>query len=106
MPEDAAPLSPRDGIEAYRGAWERSDAAAAASLFAGDARYWSSPFSEPHVGRDAIHDYWSSATDTQRDLNVVMGWPLEDEKHAVVEWWTTWNDTVDGSITLPGVLVL
>ena len=91
--------------ERYARAWEDADAEAAGALFTEDATYASSPFREPHKGREAIKAYWRKATGTQSNVTVVMGRPLVEGRRAVVEWWTQMDD--DGTpITLPGVLIL
>ena len=92
-------------IESYRQAWESGDSHAAAALFSDDARYWSSPFRDPHVGRAGVLEYWSGATGTQSDTRVVMGTPLVDGSHVAVEWWASFREDGD-PITLPGVLLL
>lgn len=92
--------------DAYRRAWETTDADAAAALFTPAARYWASPFREAHRGRHEIHDYWSNATRTQRDTVVRMGTPLVDGDQVAVEWWATWVEDGEVPVTLPGVLLL
>ncbi|HEX7256123.1 MAG TPA: nuclear transport factor 2 family protein [Gaiellaceae bacterium] len=92
-------------IERYRVAWEQRDPEAAAELFTADAVYWSSPFGEPHRGRDGIHEYWARATGSQSDVQVRIGRPIVDANRAAVEWWTTMRDR-GAEITLPGILFL
>ena len=92
-------------LEAYRVAWERADADAAAALFTDDAIYWSSPFREPHRGHDGIREYWSIATATQTGARVQMGRPISEGNRTAAEWWATMRDDGD-EITLPGILFL
>jgi hypothetical protein len=67
--------------------------------------YRSSPFREPHLGHQGIHEYWTNATTGQRDVSVRIGRPITQENRAAVEWWATMRDD-DGEITLPGILFL
>ncbi len=95
-----------DWIEAYRTAWETSDAAAAAALFSADSTYRSNIFDEPHQGRDGVHAYWESVTATQSDIRVRMGSPFVDGDRVAVEFWTNMNVGGVGAVTLPGCLLL
>lgn len=92
--------------ERYRRAWETGDAEEVADLFTPDASYRSSVFREPHVGRDAIRQYWRRAAGSQREVSVTMGRPVVTAGRVAVEWWTTMIDPVDGEVTLPGCLLL
>ena len=92
-------------LEAYRRAWERADADAAAALFTEEATYRSNIFQEPYEGRDGVRRYWAEATSTQEDVRVAMGRPFTDGERVAAEFWTTMrNDGTD--ITLPGCLLL
>jgi uncharacterized protein (TIGR02246 family) len=91
-------------IERYGRAWEDADADGAAALFTEDAVYRSSPFREPHVGRDAIRAYSADATGTR--TRVRFGRPVEEANRAAVEWWATYIEAEEGEITLPGCLIL
>jgi hypothetical protein len=92
-------------LERYRIAWEQADPEAAAALFKEDAVYRSSPFREPHLGHQGIHEYWTNATTGQRDVSVRIGRPIIEGNRTSVEWWATMRDD-DGEITLPGILFL
>jgi hypothetical protein len=92
-------------LEHYRSAWEDRDPDAAAALFTEDAVYRSSPFREPHLGRDGVRAYWARATASQSDVNVRLGRPITEDGRTAVEWWTTMRDA-NGEITLPGILFL
>jgi uncharacterized protein (TIGR02246 family) len=93
-------------LEAYRRAWEDADPDAAAALFTEDAVYRSSPFREPHLGRDGVREYWAKATGTQSGTRVRMGRPVVDGDRVAVEWWATYADADEGEGTLPGILML
>jgi len=55
-------------MEAYRTASVEGDLKAAAELFSKNAEYYETPFSNPIIGRDAIHRYWSEAAHAQKDV--------------------------------------
>jgi hypothetical protein len=95
-----------DWIDGYRRAWEQNDADLLLALFREDASYRSSPFREPNLGHDGIRAYWARAAGTQSGVKVRIGEPVVDGNVAAVEWWTTMDDDEDGTITLPGCLLL
>jgi ketosteroid isomerase-like protein len=92
-------------IEDYADAWRRGDDEVVAELFTEDAIYRSSPFRSPTVGRDAIREYWRTATATQEDLELEFGQPVVHGNRVVVEWWARMRDQGQ-DITLPGCLLL
>lgn len=52
-----------------------------------------------------MREYWSSVTQTQEDVRVLMGRPFTDGDRVAAEFWTTMRS--DGAdITLPGCLPL
>jgi len=61
------PESLRAWLESYRLAWEGRDAEAVIRLFAEDATYQETPFSQPMRGREAIRQYWSRAVVTYQE---------------------------------------
>jgi hypothetical protein len=94
-----------DWIEGYRLAWVNRDPEAAAALFSEDASYRSNIFEEPHRGRAGVREYWGSVTNTQSDVEVMMGSPFVDGSRVAVEFWTMMK--VGGEeVTLPGCLLL
>lgn len=60
----------RTWLDEYTTAWETGDADAAAALFASDATYHETPFTEPLDGRDEIRDYWAETTASQEETTV------------------------------------
>ncbi|MBD3166948.1 hypothetical protein GF324_10140 [bacterium] len=52
----------------YKSAWEERDPQAATALFAHDARYYETPFSEPFTGHDGIRRYWEEVPHYQRNI--------------------------------------
>ena len=86
-------------------AWEEADDEAAGALFSEHATYRSSPFSEPHTGREEIRRYWREVTSTQANVEVAVGRTLLVGERGLVEWWTQMDG--DGTpVTLPGALLL
>ncbi len=55
-------------LRAYQSAWEGRDAAAAARLFTGDARYHWTPLVPPQQGPAEIAAAWEAAVSQQRDI--------------------------------------
>jgi ketosteroid isomerase-like protein len=98
-------MTVQEWVEEYGRAWREKDSDAVVALFTEDAEYRSSPFRVPDTGSDGIHGYWTRATSTQEEADVVMGTPIVDGNKVAVEWWATMRD--DGEeITLPGCLLL
>jgi hypothetical protein len=57
----------RRWLTLYGKASEENDPQASASLFALDAYYYKSPFTEPMIGREAIYEYWNKGSQTLKD---------------------------------------
>jgi hypothetical protein len=55
-------------LRAYQSAWEGRDAAAAAKIFAEDARYHWTPLVPPQQGPAEIAAVWEAAVREQRDI--------------------------------------
>jgi ketosteroid isomerase-like protein len=92
-------------IADYADAWRRGDDEVVAELFTKDAVYRSSPFRAAAEGRDAIREYWRSATSTQEGLELEFGEPVVSGNRVVVEWWAQMRDAGQ-DLTLPGCLLL
>jgi len=82
----------KEFVAKYKKAWETRDADLAASLFTRDARYKETPFSEPIIGREAIHDYWAGATAQQEDIHFTVANFLHTGFVLIVEWTCTYRD--------------
>jgi hypothetical protein len=54
-------------METYGKASKDNDARASAALFALDASYYETPFSDPMIGRQAIYDYWETGARNLKD---------------------------------------
>jgi hypothetical protein len=98
-------MTVQEWIEAYGRAWRERDPAAAARLFTDTAVYRSHPLREPHLGTDAIQEYWSRATRDQEDIELRFGTPIVADDRAAVEWWAQMRAGGE-EITLPGILYL
>jgi hypothetical protein len=55
-------------LDLYGRAWVNRDPAAAAALYADDATYQVTPFSEPIRGRQAIFEYWDGVAKTEERI--------------------------------------
>jgi uncharacterized protein (TIGR02246 family) len=60
-------------LEAFGRGWERGDVAAIVALFAPDAVFLPTPFSDPSAGSDAIRAYWSDAPLNQAEVTFKAG---------------------------------
>lgn len=57
----------REWMEEYGRASKENDPQASADLFAPDAEYYETPFSEPMVGQEAIYHYWEKGARNLKD---------------------------------------
>jgi ketosteroid isomerase-like protein len=85
-----------DFLKKYKAAWETRDAALAASLFTRDVRYKENPFTEPIIGREAIHDYWAAATALQEDILFTVTNYLHTGYVLIAEWTCAYRDRTTG----------
>ena len=69
-------------VARYERAWREGDLAAVEELFAGDARYRTSPYEEPRVGHEAIKAFWLD--DEGRTFTVDASPVAVDGRNAVV----------------------
>ena len=83
-------------LDKFKQAWETRDADLAASLFTRDARYKENPFGEPIIGREAIHDYWATATATQEDIRFAVTNSLHAGYVLIAEWTCDYRDRSSG----------
>ena len=54
-------------MESYVKASRENNPQASAESFAGNAKYYETPFDEPMIGRDAIYQYWSQGAQRFKD---------------------------------------
>lgn len=93
-------------LAAYRQAWERRDAEAAAQLFALSSVYAWGPFDEIH-GRDAIGERWAEATADQRDIR--FRWEVLGAigPTVVARWWCDFGVHASGrQVALDGIFLI
>jgi hypothetical protein len=99
------PMRFREWLERYGRAWRERDAEDIGEIFTENAVYRSQPFREPHVGTEAIREYWRRATADQAEIDLRFGTPIVAGRRAAVEWWAQIR-TGGEEITLPGILYL
>lgn len=94
-------------LESYGAAWENKNADAAASLFTADASYQETPYAEPFKGRDAIHDYWSTVTADQSDIDFGFEVIAVSDMTGIAQWSARFH-SISGNapVELNGVFVL
>jgi hypothetical protein len=97
----------QEWVDAYAQAWRDRDADAAAGLFTDDSLYRDHPLQEAHRGPAGVHNYWSTVTSTQNQVDVRMGRPVEsaDGRRAAVEFWVRMLNS-GAPVTLVGILFL
>jgi ketosteroid isomerase-like protein len=83
-------------LEAYKHAWENRDGAAAAALFADDARYHWGAFSPPLEGRAAIEARWNQAVADERDITFTYRIAAVDGQVGVNYWHTVYTHVDTG----------
>ena len=92
-------------VTTYARAWNEADAAAAASLFTEDAKYYSSILGEPAVGAEGVAGYWRDVTATQSEIDARLGAPIVMGSRVAVEFWTRLRNAGQ-PITLMGCMLL
>jgi len=73
-------------LRAYQSAWEGRDAAAAARLFSGDARYYWTPLVPPQQGPAEIAAVWEAAVGQQRDIRFTFDVFAVSESTGMARW--------------------
>ncbi len=63
----------RELLEAFGRGWERGDVEAIVSVFAPDAVFVETPFSEHSAGLDAIRAYWKDVPANQAEVSFKSG---------------------------------
>jgi len=94
-------------LDAYGRAWEQGDAKAVMTLFAPGAQYYETPFSEPLVGLDAVHDYWKAgAGQSQRDVTFHFTVLSAAPDAGIARWTAAFTRVPSGvAVRLDGVLL-
>ena len=102
------PESLRRWLDSYRSAWEERDPEAVIRLFAEDATYQETPFSQPMRGREAIRQYWSRAVVAYQEA-IQFGYEVLaiTEVSAIAHWWASFvRISSKTQVSLDGVFVL
>jgi uncharacterized protein (TIGR02246 family) len=102
------PESLRRWLDSYRSAWEERDPEAVIRLFAEDATYQETPFSQPMRGREAIRQYWSRAVVAYQEA-IQFGYEVLaiTEVSAIAHWWASFvRVSSKTQVSLDGVFVL
>ena len=94
-------------LKDYEEAWETLDANKAAQLFTKDATYQDDPYKDPHQGREGIHQYWSTVTADQKDVDFTFEVLSVAGDTGIVHWHSEFTQVSSGStIILDGIFVL
>jgi ketosteroid isomerase-like protein len=94
-------------LAGYEQAWESRDAARAAELFTPDARYQETPFDEPKKGQAGVHQYWSSVTADQRNIDFESQIIGVNGQTGIAHWSATCTSASTGvPLELDGIFVL
>jgi uncharacterized protein (TIGR02246 family) len=97
----------RQWIEAYGRAWESRDPEAAAELYTYDGTYQVTPFLEPLRGRQAIRDYWTEVTRTEKEITFGYEILAVTEQFGIARWHASFLRTPpDLNTRLDGIFVI
>ncbi len=80
----AMPEAYRALLETFGRGWEKGDVDAIVSVFAPDATFLATPFSDKSVGTDAIRAYWKDVPVNQAELTCRLG-----EVYAAGPWFAS-----------------
>jgi carbonic anhydrase/acetyltransferase-like protein (isoleucine patch superfamily)/ketosteroid isomerase-like protein len=87
----------------WTSAWTSHDVDAVVGLYAEDCVHRSTPFREPHRGREGVREYVQGAfADESAVISVHFGEPIVDGDRASVQYWTTFRDRDGAPVTLAG----
>jgi uncharacterized protein (TIGR02246 family) len=98
----------RAWLEGYRLAWEGRDPEAVSRLFAEDATYQETPFTQPMHGRAAIRQYWSEVVAAAQE-QIQFGYEVLAvvEDSAIAHWWASFTRVASrAQVSLDGVFLL
>lgn len=102
------PESLRAWLEGYRSAWETRDPEAVIRLFAEDATYRETPFTQPMRGREAIRLYWSRVVAAAQE-QIRFGHEVLaiTEATAIAHWWASFVRVPSKTrVSLDGIFLL
>jgi uncharacterized protein (TIGR02246 family) len=95
-------------LEGYGRAWESRDPEAVGKLFADDATYQETPYTQPMRGREAIQQYWSQVVATAQE-HIKFGYEVlaDAEDSAIVHWWASFVRVQSrAQVSLDGIFLL
>jgi hypothetical protein len=93
-------------LDAYGVAAATNDPDDIRALFSEDAAYYTSPYKEPWVGREAIVANWTAHPEAQRDLTFTHEPLSAHDDIGIAHWNMTWLTEAGASVELDGILVL
>jgi ketosteroid isomerase-like protein len=94
-------------LKGYEEAWETLDADKAAVLFTEDATYQEEPYKDPFQGRKGIHDYWTTVTADQKDVDFTFEVLSVMGNTGTAHWHSEFIQSSSGStIILDGIFLL
>jgi len=94
-------------LKGYEEAWETLDADKAAMLFTEDATYQEEPYKDPFQGRKDIHEYWSTVTADQKDVDFTFEVLTVMGNTGTAHWHSEFIQPSSGStIILDGIFLL
>jgi ketosteroid isomerase-like protein len=98
----------RSWLEGYRLAWEQRDPEAVIKLFAEDAIYQETPFTQPMCGHEAIRQYWSRAVVAyQEQIWFACEILALTEVSAIAHWWASFVRVSNKvRVSLDGIFLL
>lgn len=76
----------RQWMETYGRASTENDPCLSANLFAENAAYYETPFTEPMIGRDAIYKYWHQGVQTLKDKESVFEILSAKDQLGIARW--------------------
>ena len=94
-------------LTAYGSAWENGDPHKASELFSDQASYQETPFEDPMIGREAIHEYWrAGAESSQTEISFTYRILSVRRNEGIAHWQAKFNRVPSGNrVELDGVLV-
>ena len=94
-------------LQTYEEAWESLDANKAAAIFTENATYQVDPYSDPHLGREGISEYWSEVTADQKDVEFTSEVLSVTGNTGIAHWHAEFTAASTGAkIILDGIFVL
>ena len=97
-------------LNRYGDAWMHLDPRLATALFAPDAIFTETPFSDPIRGRDAIGVYWAAMSRVQDQVDFAYEVLSVTPNMGIAQWWASFVRTTPDSqsvhIKLDGIAVI